>query len=496
MNDYFNKSIYYIDNKAHYIYNKNIPRKEIIKAFYNIDNDINGLLKIYDSSEMLFQALMEKNLFIPIYFIFNIEKEIFVEALSKQNPYSPQKEDFIEDFVDDYFNSEIKIDFYPNIEENKMKNIFYNKLSEFVTDFTGIKIGKKNIDFFKREFEPFYEKYENYLKSFFNNILEVKIYPSPSYQNFELDIISQFKTYFKIYLFPIIIFNRNLQIFLNNLPCYEDYKKVNETQIFVNFNELIKAIEKNKYHQDDKLNSIFKIKAINYIINDNSNINYFIQELYSIIYKKKNKSDKYIISRKKNIKEYFNIKVEPGKKFDEKNAKEILTKVELNKNNKNNLNNNNFRNFVNQNSKFYYSIVCLNPFKRKTVPLDFAGNIPLKTLRFGTTNGKDLSYAFENNTIIKDKNILFTETDKNKKKSKKKKNDYNIINVFELMFSIKGVENNIIILQQNDISNILKIYSNNAENFESYINHNFSDRKNENIFIDWKNIKFNWKYGN
>ena len=64
------------------------------------------------------------------------------------------------------------------------------------------------------------------------------------------------------------------------------------------------------------------------------------------------------------------------------------------------------------------------------------------------------------------------------------------------MFSIKGVENNIIILQQNDISNILKIYSNNAENFESYINHNFSDRKNENIFIDWKNIKFNWKYGN
>ena len=491
MNDYndFNKSIYYIENKVHYIYNKNIPRKEIIKAFYNIGNEINNLLKIHDSPEMLFQALMEKNLFIPIYFIFNIEKEIFVEALSEQNPYLGQKEYFIEDFVEDYFNSEIKIDFYPNIAENKMKNIFNNKLSEFVTDFTGIKIWEKNIDFFKREFEPFYEKYENYLKSFFNNILEVKIYNS--FQEFELDIISQFKTYFKIYLFPIIIFNRNLQIFLNNLPCYEDYKKVNETQIFVNFNELIKAIEKNKYHQDDKLNSLFKIKAINYIINDNSNINYFIQELYSIIYKIKNKSDKYIISRKKNIKEYFNIKIEPGKKLDEKDAKEILTKVELNKNN---INKNNFEIFLNQNSQFYYSIVCLNPFKRKTIPLDFAGNIPLKTLRFGTTNGKDLSYAFENNTIIKDKKVIFNEICKNKKKSIK--NDYNIINVFELMFSIKGVENNDIILQQNDINKILKIYSNNDENFERFINHNFSDRKNENIFIDWKNIKFNWKYGN
>ena len=495
LNDYkdFESLLYYINKKAYYMYNKNIPKKEIIKAFYNIGNEINSLLKIHDSSEMLIHALVtNNNLLIPVYFYFNIEKEIFVEALSEQNHYLGEKENFIEDLINNYFDSEIKIYFYPNIAENKMKNIFYNKLSEFVTDFAGIKISEKNIDFFKREFEPFYEKYDTYIKSFFNNILEVKIYST--YENFELDIISQFKTYFKIHLFPIIIFNRNLQIFLNNLPCYEDYEKVNETQIYVNFNELIKAIESNKYHQDDKLNSLFKIKSINYIINDNSNINYFIQELYSIIYKQKNKSDKYIIRHKKNIKEYFNIKIETGKKLDEKDAKEILTKIELNKNNNNSKKNKDFGIFVKQNSKFYYSIICLNPFKRKTVPLEFAGNIPLKTLRFGKTNGKYLSYAFENNTIIKDKKVIFNEICKNKKKSIK--NDYNIINVFELMFSIKGVENNDIILQQNDINKILKIYSNNDENFERFINHNFSDRKNENIFIDWKNIKFNWKYEN
>ena len=73
-------------------------------------------------------------------------------------------------------------------------------------------------------------------------------------------------------------------------------------------------------------------------------------------------------------------------------------------------------------------------------------------------------------------------------------NDF--VNAFELMFSVKGVENNDIILQKNYVGKILKNYSNDDESFKRFANHNFNKRKNENVFLDWKNINLNWKYGN
>ena len=99
--------------------------------------------------------------------------------------------------------------------------------------------------------------------------------------------------------------------------------------------------------------------------------------------------------------------------------------------------------------------------------------------------------------MIKDKNEIKKGIKNNKQKTGKKyfMDNSDFVNVFELMFSVKGVENDIIVLQKNDVSKILKNYYNDEENFMRFIEHNFNERKNENIFIDWKNIKLNWKYG-
>ena len=200
---------------------------------------------------------------------------------------------------------------------------------------------------------------------------------------------------------------------------------------------------------------------------------------------------------KKNIKEYFNIKIENGKKFDINEAKGILTKIS-------NLNKKEYKEakacgvFVKPNSKFFYSIVCVNQFKRKLFPLNFTGNIPLKIERHGKTEENNLLHAFYNYTMTKDKNAFLKGFKNNKLitgvKYFNENNDF--VNAFELMFSVKGVENNDIVLQKNDVSKILKKYSNDEESFRRFVNHNFNKRKNENVFIDWKNIKLNWKYGN
>ena len=171
---------------------------------------------------------------------------------------------------------------------------------------------------------------------------------------------------------------------------------------------------------------------------------------------------------KKNIKEHFNIKIEKGKKFDLNEAKKILIKVNSNK--KQIEEKKTYGIFVKPNSKFFYSIVCGNPFKRKFTPIDFYGYIPLRKERFGKAFEKDLSHSFYNYTVIKDKNEIIKGFKNTKKKTGKKfyLDNSDFVNVFELMFSVQGVENNIIVLQKNDVSKILENYSNDEENFMRY----------------------------
>ena len=79
----------------------------------------------------------------------------------------------------------------------------------------------------------------------------------------------------------------------NNLKTSENSQKFvseisNEGPIFnyekyVDFSELISSIKKTKFHNNEKLNSLFHIRAINYIINGDSLIHIFLDELIKLI---------------------------------------------------------------------------------------------------------------------------------------------------------------------------------------------------------------------
>ena len=481
--------------EIHYIYPKKLPKEEIKKAFRDLGNEVNHALTTpnaivdYSSHEFIYNFI---KVIVPIYFYFNDEKEEFLEVVTELHDYNFAREKFVHDYLMNYHESKTDINFFEN-RDDRLRNIFYNKLAEFIYDSAGIKIGKNNIDFFKERFEPFYLKYENYMKSFFNNILEVKSYPT--YNDFELEMINEFKKYSTMYLIPPLFFNRNLHAFMNNVSDLSSIPKIDNYKIYVNLDELIKAIKENNYDQNNELDALFKIKAVNYIINGNSNVNYFIQELYSISYDKVNKSNKIITKRKKNIEEFFTIKIENGKKFDINEAKKLLTKDNLDFTNNKYAKKDLGKNFTKNNSKIFYSIVSLNRFKRKDVPdLTYKGTIPFSQYRTGKTLERNILNAFYNFTRAKDKTTFFWEIEKKNKKSKSSnKGENDFVNVFELMFSIKSLNNNVIVLQKNDISKILKEYSKNENTFKQLIEHSFNERKKENVLIDWSKINITRK---
>ena len=481
-----------INYEKYYMYKKIAPKEEMNEKYNRIGNIIKELfnnpnIKKYEDFIWNLNDRFGK---FPLYYYFNEEKETFIEIFTDEFPYKYEKENFVVGYIDNYLTEtklDIKID-KDKLDDNIMKNELYIKLVNLVHSF-GIKINKKNINYFLNLFEPVYNKYNNYLESFFTNITNTKIYKS--YIDFENELINEFKNNFSLNIFPSLKFSQDLYIFLNNFKFFKNNINIGQ-DIFVDFSELIKSINDTKYHQNEKLDKKFKINAINYIINGNSNISYFIKHLYSIIYEKINKSDFCSFKkRNKNIKEFFTIKIQQGgRKFDINDAKKILYIFPPEENNNPQLKNKD-KIFVNGKSKFYYSIVTKNIFKRKNIPIpDYSGHIPLKLKRCSKSIEFDISHAFLNNTMTLDKN-MFIKLDK---KTKKKKKGKKYINVFEFMYSVKSVENNTMVLEKNDVGKILKNYSDNDETFFEFINNAFSDRKNEKFLIDWDRIKFNWKY--
>ena len=121
--------------------------------------------------------------------------------------------------------------------------------------------------------------------------------------------------------------------------------------------------------------------------------------------------------------------------------------------------------------------------------MSYSGYIPLKLNSCSKRIEDDINHAFLNNTMTLDKNAFMKNINPKKKKKGKE-----YINVYELMYAVKSVENNVIVLEKNDVGKILKNYSENDEVFLEFINASFSERKNEKFFIDLDKIKFNWKY--
>jgi hypothetical protein len=476
--------------ERHYMFKKKEPKEEMNRLYNDLRNKINSIIKGQETFKNYYInrgwiALKENRILFPLFYYFNEEKEIFIEIFTDEFPYKSQREKFVEEYLEYSLDGRVLEKKYDN---DATKNKFYESLSDIVSGY-GFDVNEKNLNYFKNLFEPVYNKFNNYITAFFANVVETKNYKS--FFDFEQEIINEFKINFVNNIYPALKFNQNLSIFLHNLDYFKNNKDMT-IETFVDFSELFKSVYETKYHQNEKLDTKFKLNAVNYIINDNSNISYFIQYLYSIIYSKRNKANCVLLKKSynKNIKEYFTIKIQPGRKFDINDAKKILY---INSSNDNFQFKNNDKIFFSGKSKIYFSLVTNNIFKRINVPIvNYSGHIPYQLINSGKTVEDELSHAFLNTSMTWDKTAIMKKVDKNKKKINKKKKEY--INVFELMYSVKSVENNVIILEKNDVSKILKNYSDNDDGFYDFIGHSFSERKNEKVFIDWDKIKFNWKF--
>jgi hypothetical protein len=103
---------------------------------------------------------------------------------------------------------------------------------------------------------------------------------------------------------------------------------------FVDYSELIQAINGIKFHENKKINFSIQIKVLNFIINEGSTIHYFIDELYNLAsyeskenYKIRNLSLKIkIADDSKNLKKFKII----NPFYNEKLKPNIYTKITIN----------------------------------------------------------------------------------------------------------------------------------------------------------------------
>ena len=250
----------------------------------------------------------------------------------------------------------------------------------------------------------------------------------------------------------------------------------------------------------------------------------FLLELYEKICKKSRKN------RINEIKDCFKIKIIQGEKFIFNNIlkslpKEISKKLSLIKNtNKNDINikESNIsdissiisntsstgkrikyklkeKEFGNSNkNKVFYSIISVNPFKRKNIPIaNYNGFVP-HTLNFtGKTEGASFYEAFSRSIIINNKNnfggkIKFSKTLNNY--SYYNPNRIYYLNVYDYILTIKKVDNEgIIYAAINDISDLLKNYEERIT-FIKLLNCDFFITEGEGKrYFDFDDIEFDYK---
>lgn len=131
-------------------------------------------------------------------------------------------------------------------------------------------------------FEPIFEENKNYILSYIKETATIT--NEPNHDNCLYSIQYKFYNFFGVYILPCLSFNYRLRIFCEDINGYfgDTYYK-----IYINFNEIINSINKTKYHKNKKLNELFKIRAINYVINGDSTFRLHIEELYKFIKNKK-----------------------------------------------------------------------------------------------------------------------------------------------------------------------------------------------------------------
>ena len=255
---------------------------------------------------------------------------------------------------------------------------------------------------------------------------------------------------------------------------YYDRIKINKYYDYIiNLDEIISAIKGAKYHSEPNLNSLFQIKAINYIINDNSKFGLFILELYKGLIQKKKKTVVDYSNKDENIGEKFSIKIVKGKKYTKDDFETLKKNKEENMKKNNEIKDIKTKQ-LKHNEKIQYKLCKFD------TDLKYDDNFfPLESIYY--LNGKKLKYkefkTFDDYIIHykgKKHNFIYIN---------------NFINVYDLIFTVKNIdENNIITLEQNDISEILVHYSD-KDIFNSLLNQNFSFKTDEEFDIDISPIR-------
>ena len=384
--------------------------------------------------------------------------------------------------------------------------LFFNKntIDENNTSFLNI---------FKPLFEQIFEENKNYIFSYLKKTAAIA--NEPNLCNCLSLIKYKFYTFFSKHMLPCLFFNYRLSIFCEDINGYFGKSKY---KIYINFNEIINSINKTKYHKNKKLNELFKVRAINYVINGDSIIRLHIEELY-----------KYIKIKKKGvITETFIVKVVDGKEVKNEFNKLKMTLDSNNSindfryysrlkpikaNNNNIINNNKTKKKIklklklkigeenSRNSKIneniYFSSYKTNKLKRKNVPsLGYEGHVPTMTTISGKTKGMILNDVFRNEYLKVDKkiknplnNIGLNEHPK-KKFPGRKHFDYieKFVNIFDLLFSIKSISKNEIVVCQNDISSVLEEYYE-PNIFMSLLNYGFHDKKEKEVQLNMEIIE-------
>ena len=365
----------------------------------------------------------------------------------------------------------------------------------------------KNIfNIFKPLFESIFEENKNYIYSYLKETAAIA--EEPNYGNCLSLITYKFYNFFSNYIIPCLLFNYRLRVFCEDIDGYFGntcYK------IYINWIEIIKSINKTIYHKNKNLNELFKIRAINYVINGDSTVRLHIEELYKFIKNKK----------QNDITETFAIKVVDGKRvknefnnlkmilIDNNNRNDYLhhSRIKPIRTNNNKSNNkpkkkiklklklklgdqNSINTMINEN--IYFSAYIDNVYKRGNVPTaSYDGYIPAMKFMYGKSKGMLINEAFRNEYLKRDKvienplNNLGMNEDENRKISERKHMDYRVkfVNVFDLMFSIKSISRNEIVVCQNNISSVLDEYYE-PNTFLALLDYGFRDRKEKEVQLN------------
>ena len=360
-------------------------------------------------------------------------------------------------------------------------------------------------------FEKFVEQNKNFIPIYLQKTASKTEYYYNSYLIYNGNplndlIITKLKNFFNSYIFPpfylnnyLYYNNENNERFYNILKIDLNYKQ------YVDFSRLIIDIINSKFHKDNNLDELFKIRAIHYILNNDSLLRIFIEEIYtSIWYKLSSKGN-----RKPKIRTTFSINIVKGNKYSKSDFNKLKNKEDEN-----------IQNYILINSKpkngrkkkkvyklktadkkeknmanlVHFAVFKRNLFKRNNIPnIRYSGHIPSLQYSLELSKSKIMNLAFGNEFMVvknQGQNLFFPDKEINIKKQGKKFKEPNkeaFVNVFDLIYTVKSIGKNEIVLYKNDISTLLDQYSE-PSIFESLLNHTFSPKKDEDVIIDFDMI--------